>query len=93
MSQNRKISAVAVALAACVFTATGASSEDTPARVRGMLQKMDGNNLSIETRGGKEASVTLKAGAPVIAVTKGAMSDIKSNSFVGITAIGPLISF
>jgi hypothetical protein len=58
-----------------------------PARVRGTLQKVDGSNLIIETRGGKESTVPLKAGAPVIAVTKGAMSDIKSNSFVGITAM------
>ena len=34
-----------------------------------------------------EANVPLKDGAPVIAVTKGAMSDIKSNTFVGITAM------
>jgi hypothetical protein len=32
-------------------------------------------------------NVTLKDGAPVIVVTKGSMSDIKSNTFVGITAM------
>jgi hypothetical protein len=57
------------------------------ARVRGTLQKMDGNNLTIATKSGKEANVPLKDGAPIIAVTKGAMSDIKSNTFVGITAM------
>jgi hypothetical protein len=31
--------------------------------------------------------VQLKGDAPVIAVEKGAMSDIKDNSFVGITAM------
>jgi hypothetical protein len=64
-----------------------AFAEDTPARVRGTFQKMDGNNLTIATKDGKEANVPLKDGAPVIAVTKGAMSDIKSNTFVGITAM------
>jgi hypothetical protein len=39
------------------------------------------------TKSGKEANVPLKDGAPVIAITKGAMSDIKSNTFVGITAM------
>jgi hypothetical protein len=48
---------------------------------------MDGNSLTVATKSGKEAAVTLKDGAPVIAVTKGAMSDIKSNTFVGITAM------
>ena len=35
----------------------------------------------------KQFTANLKDGAPIIAVTKGAMSDIKSNSFVGITAM------
>jgi hypothetical protein len=87
MAQNRKFLAIAVLLAACALTAATAFAEDMPARVRGTLQKVDGSNLIIETRGGKESTVPLKAGAPVIAVTKGAMSDIKSDSFVGITAM------
>jgi hypothetical protein len=87
MTQNRKFLAIAVLLAACALTAAIAFAEDMPARVRGTLQKVDGSNLIIETRGG-ESTVPLKAGAPVIAVTKGAMSDIKSDSFVGITARG-----
>jgi hypothetical protein len=87
MTQNRKFLAIAVVVVAWSLTAATAFAEDMPARVRGTLQKVDGSNLIIETRGGKESTVPLKAGAPVIAVTKGAMSDIKSNSFVGITAM------
>ena len=87
MSHTRKLSLVLVLAAATVAAALSASAEDTPARVRGTLQKMDGNNLTIATKSGKEANVPLKDGAPVIAVTKGAMSDIKSNTFVGITAM------
>jgi len=48
---------------------------------------MDGTTLTIATKSGKEANVPLKDGAPIIAVTKGAMSDIKDNTFVGITAM------
>ena len=87
MTQKRKFLAIAVVLVAWSLTAAAAFAEDMPARVRGTLQKVDGSNLIIETRGGKESTVPLKAGAPVIAVTKGAMSDIKSDSFVGITAM------
>ena len=86
MSPKTKLSTVALVLAACVATGISAFAEDTPARVRGTLQKMDGNNLIIATKSGKEANVPLKDGAPVI-LTKGAMSDIKSNTFVGITAM------
>jgi hypothetical protein len=78
MSHARKLSLVLV-VAASVAAALSAFAEDTPARVRGTLQKMDGNNLTIATKSGKEANVPFKDGAPVIAVTKGAMSDIKRN--------------
>jgi len=87
MSPKTKLSAVVFVLAACVTTSVSAFAEDTPARVRGTLQRMDGNNLTIVTKSGKETDVPLKDGAPIIAVAKGAMSDIKSNSFVGITAM------
>jgi hypothetical protein len=86
MSHARKLSLVLV-IAASFTASLSAFAEDTPARVRGTLQKMDGNNLTIATKSGKEANVPLKDGAPVIVVTKGAMSDIKSNTFVGITAM------
>src|SRR6516225_11636600 len=82
-----QLSTLALALAACVATSISVSAEDTPARVRGTLQKMDGNTLTIATKSGMETSVPLKDGASVIAVTKGAMSDIKDNTFVGITAM------
>jgi hypothetical protein len=87
MSPKIKLSTVVLVLAACVTTSISAFAEDPPARVRGTLQKLDGTNLVIATKSGKETNVLLKDGAPVIAVTKGAMSDIKSNTFVGITAM------
>jgi hypothetical protein len=87
MSPKMRLSTVTLALAACLATTISASAEDTPARVRGTLQKMGGNSLVIATKSGKETDIPLKDGAPVIAVTKGAMSDIKSNTFVGITAM------
>ncbi len=87
MSHVRKLSTMALVVAACVAAGASAFAEGAPARVRGTLQKMEGNNLTIAARDGKETNVMLKDGAPVIAVTKGTMSDIKSNSFVGITAM------
>jgi outer membrane lipoprotein SlyB len=87
MSPKTKLSTVVLVLAACLGTSINAFAEDTPARVRGTLEKMDGNNLTIAMKSGKETNVMAKDGAPVIAVTRGSMSDIKSNTFVGITAM------
>jgi len=79
--------AVGAGLAACVLSTTVAMCEEAPARVRGTLEQVNGNTLSVKTRSGTAATVQLKDGARVIAVVKGAMSDIQSNSFVGITAL------
>ena len=78
---------ISAALAACVFGATAGFSEDTPPRLRGTLDQVNGNMLTIKTRSGTPTTVQLKDGAPVIATVKGAMSDIQDNSFVGITAM------
>lgn len=88
MKRNLSAWAVAAGLAACLFGTTAVLSEDTPpARVRGTIEQANGNALSIKTRNGSQASVRLKDGAAVIACTRGSMSDIQSNSFVGITAL------
>jgi hypothetical protein len=62
-------------------------AEDAPPRVRGALDQVNGSALAVKARNGTSTTVQLKDDAPVIAVEKGAMSDIKDNSFVGITAM------
>jgi hypothetical protein len=86
----RKISVIAIsaAFAACLFGATIGFSEDaTPLRVRGALDQVNGNTLTIKTKSGTPVTVQLKDGAPVVAVTKGTMSDVQTNSFVGIASM------
>jgi hypothetical protein len=55
--------------------------------VRGTLEQFNGNALTVKTRNGTTTTIQLKDGAPIVAVTKGVMSDIKENSFVGIAAM------
>jgi hypothetical protein len=68
------------------FAGTTVLAQDTPARVRGTIEQVNGNSVTVKTRTGGSSTVQLKEGAPVVAVVKGSMSDIQSNSFVGITA-------
>jgi hypothetical protein len=85
-----KISVIAISAAfvACLFGATAGFSEDAPPlRVRGTLDQVNGNTLTIKTKSGTPVTVQLKDGAPVVAVTKGAMSDVQTNSFVGIASM------
>jgi outer membrane lipoprotein SlyB len=55
--------------------------------MRGTLDQVNGNTLTIKTKSGTPVTVQLKDGAPVVAVTKGAMSDVQTNSFVGIASM------
>jgi len=87
MWRNASFWAVGAGLAVCVLGATAAKCDETPARVRGTLEQVNGNVLSVKTRSGTSTTVPLKDGARVVAVAKGAMSDIQSNTFVGITAL------
>ena len=87
---RKRVRAVAItaALAGCFFCATAGFAEDTtPARVRGSLEEVNGNALTVKARNGITTNIQLKDGAPIVAVTKGTMSDIKENSYVGIAAI------
>ena len=88
MWRKARIIGIGAALLAGVLGATVAFSEDAPPpRVRGTLDQVSGNTLTIKARNGTPTTVQLKDGAAVIATVKGSMSDIKDNSFVGITAM------
>ena len=87
MWRSASLWAIGAALGACMLSTTGAPCDEMPARVRGTLEQVNGNVLSVKTRSGTSTTVPLKDGAPVVAVAKGAMSDIQSNTFVGITAL------
>ena len=71
-----------------MFGASAGFSDDAaPPRVRGTIEQVNGNTLTIKTRSGSPTTVQLKDGAPVVAVTEGSMSDIQMNSLVGIAAM------
>jgi hypothetical protein len=62
-------------------------SAQQPTRVRGTIETVDGNKLTVKSRDGATVTVVLKEGGAVRGVEKAALADIKQNSFVGITAM------
>jgi hypothetical protein len=87
MWRNAWLRGVSVGLAVSLLGASAVLAQDAPPRVRGTLDQVNGNALAIKARNGASTTAQLKSDAPVIVVGKGAMSDIKDNSFVGITAL------
>jgi hypothetical protein len=71
---------------ALVLAMSSAQAQEV-VRVRGTIEKADGNTLLVKTREGSQVTVKLTDNAQVNGVAKAALADIKQNSFVGITAM------
>jgi hypothetical protein len=77
----------ATGLALLLSITCASAQQGAPTRVRGEIEKVDGNTLTVKSREGATVKVVLKDNAAVTGVEKAMLSDIKQNSFVGITAM------
>jgi hypothetical protein len=59
----------------------------TPANVRGTIVSNDGMTMVVKTKDGASVNVTLPERLGVNTLSKASMSDIKENTFVGITSM------
>lgn len=84
MLRTARIAAGAIGLSLAL---TVSALAQTPVRIRGTIEKVDGETLSIKSREGQDLTVKLTPPATVTAVVKASLSDIKSGSFVGIAAL------
>jgi hypothetical protein len=80
---RRALGAAAVALS---LAATAAFAQQ-PGRIRGQIEKVDGDMLSLKTRDGAMLNVKLDEKARVSALVKATLADIKTDSFIGIAGI------
>jgi hypothetical protein len=71
-------------LAACLAAAAAIGQTAPPTRIRGTIAAVEGQTLSVTTREGPKVDVTLNDPLTVGTVKNVALSDIKSNSYVGI---------
>jgi hypothetical protein len=79
--------AAAVAGLTLAVTATAPAQETKPVHLRGTIEKVDGNVLSIKARDGSATTVKLADNPRITALTKAKLSDIKEGSFIGVTAM------
>jgi hypothetical protein len=79
-----------LAMTAVILAILGSSvlaQQTPPIRVRGTIEKVDGNTLMIKARDGSSVKLTLAENARVTAMVKAELSDIKEGSFIGVTAM------
>jgi hypothetical protein len=83
--QNKMSPILAVAGLGLLLATT--ANAQTPIRVRGTIERVDGPTYVVKARDGTEVKVTLADNAQVTALTKASLNDIKQGSFVGVTAM------
>jgi hypothetical protein len=74
-----------VALLAAI-SATAAFAQQA-VRVRGTIEKVDGNTLTVKAGDGTAVTLMLTSDAAVVSVVKATLADVKEGSFVGSAAM------
>lgn len=78
------VGAVVALLAVPVVAQT---PEGTPTRIRGTVEKLDGQTLVVKSREGQTMSIALAPNFVVTGVVKKSLADIKKGDFIGSAAI------
>jgi hypothetical protein len=81
----RLIGIAALALAVAIIAI--ASAQEPPVRVRGTIDGIDGQMMSVTTRDGTKLTIKIADNVAVAGVVKASMSDIKPGSYVGIAGM------
>ena len=76
-----------LALCALLVVLAGPSLAQTQLRVRGTLTAIDGNMLTVKSREGDDMKVRMTDNVVVIGIAKSAMSEIKTGSYIGVSAM------
>src|SRR5882757_3155030 len=84
----RTLAAIAMVVGSSLYAI--AQQPPTPSRVRGTIEGVDGDVLSVKSRGGEDVKLHMTGDMRVVGITKISLSDIKVGSFIGTTTVpGP----
>ena len=75
-------------IAAMSAVALAQPPANPPVRVRGTLEKIDGQNLTVTARNGETITIKLADNFVVMGIAKASMADIASGKFIGTTTVG-----
>jgi hypothetical protein len=78
---------IRVVLAVAIIAASCAGASAQTVRVRGTIEKTDGNMLTLKASDGAEVKLTLTENAMIVAVVKATLADVKEGTFLGSAAM------
>src|SRR5579872_2541787 len=76
-----------IGLAALLAAPLAQAQDAPPVRIRGTIERVDGATSVVKGRDGSEFKVTVADKPQIAGIVKASLSDIKQNSFVGVTAM------
>ena len=91
MPVTRFVSLRAVAAATLLLSSSYAFAQQSPisntARVRGTVERLDGETLHVRSREGADVTLHFPATAGVSGVAKMSLADVKVGSYIGVTSV------
>jgi hypothetical protein len=85
---TRPLAIVVMVVASSLYAI--AQQPPAPSRVRGTIEAVDGQALTVRSRAGEEVKLRMTEDIRVVGIEKIALSDIKVGSFIGTTTVpGP----
>jgi hypothetical protein len=87
MSRTRAALA-ALLVAAAALPALAQAPANPPVRVRGTVEKLEGNNMTVRTASGQDLHVRLADNYGVMGVARASRDDLASGKFIGTTTVG-----
>jgi hypothetical protein len=85
---TRPLAIVVMVVASSLYAI--AQQPPSPSRVRGTIEAVDGQMLTVRSRAGEEVKLRMTDDIRVVGIAKIALSDIKVGSFIGTTTVpGP----
>lgn len=76
-----------IGLATLLAAPLAQAQDPPPVRIRGTIERVDGATAVVKARDGAELKVTVAEKPQIAGIVKASLSDIKQNSFVGVTAM------
>ena len=76
-----------IAGAALLLATTFGFAQDKLVRIRGTIEKVDGQDLQVKSREGKDIKVRISEKARFTAMVKAALSDLTPDTYIGVTAM------
>jgi hypothetical protein len=62
-------------------------AQDKPVRIRGTIESVDGQNLAVKSREGKDLKVRMAENVRLTAMVRASLKDLTPDTYIGVTAM------